>query len=179
MLNIDQLLLVLVDMQGKSISRAFQRDRLLDRTRRLVRGAQALGVPMLRTELDSDHLGHTVGELMLLAPSGACVKKMAFSAYAEPVFRKALEAVGRTQVLLVGQETHVAIYQTARDLWRNDIHVEVVADAVTARSQQNHELGLGLLRAAGISLTSVETALCELVGGVDHPAYPQIRNIVS
>jgi len=179
MLNIDKLLLVLVDMQGKSISRSYQRERLVDRTRRLVRGAQALGVPLLRTELDPDHLGHTVGDLMLLAPSGACIKKLAFSAYAEPVFRKALDAVGRTQVLLAGQETHVAIYQTARDLWKNDYHVEVVADAVTARSEQSHNVGLGLLRSTGISLTSVETALCELVGGVDHPAYPQIRNIVS
>ena len=67
------------------------------------------------------------------------------------------------QVLLCGIETHVCVYQTARDLREAGYEVEVVADAVSSRTVADRDRALARLRDCGICLTGVEMALMELL----------------
>jgi hypothetical protein len=57
--------------------------------------------------------------------------------------------------------------------------VEVVGDAVGSRTDENRELGLHKVEDAGAVLTSVETALFELLGGSDAAEFKQVQALVK
>ena len=76
---------------------------------------------------------------------------------------------GRDQALVCGIEAHVCVNQTVLDLLDEDVEVHVAADAVGSRTEANRELGLAKMERAGALLTSVETALFELLGAARTP----------
>jgi nicotinamidase-related amidase len=82
-------------------------------------------------------------------------------------------------VFLCGDETHVCVYQTARDLAALGWDVEVVADAVGSRSRMNRELALGRLPRRGIELTCVEMALFELMTRADIAEFKAVSGIIK
>ena len=90
-----------------------------------------------------------------------------------------LEESGRKQVLLAGIETHICVYQTARDLRERGYEVEVVEDAVSSRTPANKRVGLEKMRAAGAGITSVETALFELLREAGTPEFREIARLVK
>jgi nicotinamidase-related amidase len=92
---------------------------------------------------------------------------------------RALQAAGRRNVLVGGIETHVCVYQTARELLEKGYHVEVVADACSSRTLQNKQIGLDKMRDAGAAITSVETALFELLRVAEGPVFRQILQVVK
>ncbi len=178
MLTLKKTLLVIVDIQDKLARVMPERDALVESVSRLIRGAGVLGVPILFTEQNPAGLGPTVPELRPLL-GGEPIVKRAFSCCGEPAFVQALRASGRRQVLLAGMETHVCVYQTARDLRADGFEVEVVVDAVASRTAANRAVGLEKIRAAGAGVTSVEAALFELLGVADGPSFKEILQIVK
>lgn len=178
MLTVPDTLLVIVDIQQKLLPAIEGADALLDAASRLVRGANALGVPVLFTEQNPAGLGPTVEPLRALLPGEPIVKR-AFSCCGEPAFLAALEDAGRNQILLAGIETHVCVYQTARDLLAAGHEVEVVSDAVGSRAPANRLLGLEKMRSLRAAFTSVETCLFELLGVAEGPVFKEILRIVK
>jgi len=178
MLTCDKAVLVVVDVQGKLARLMHEAEALFDRVARLVRGAAVLEVPVIVTEQNPAGLGPTVEEIRPLLPAAA-IAKTAFSCCGEPAFVRALEAAGRRQVLLAGIETHVCVYQTARDLLESGYEVHVVADAVSSRSVRNRDIGLTKMQAAGAEVTSVETALFEMLAVAEGPRFKAILKIVK
>jgi nicotinamidase-related amidase len=63
----------------------------------------------------------------------------------------------------VGIETHICVQQTALDLLRMKMQPVVLADAAGSRRPQDREIALHRMRAAGAVVTTVESALFELV----------------
>jgi nicotinamidase-related amidase len=179
MLTVGNAVLVLVDVQGKLAQIMFEKDALFTNLQKLVRGMQALSVPIIWLEQNPERMGATIPELRELLASATPIHKMSFSCCGEPVFVARLEALGRRQALLAGIEAHVCVYQTAADLVRRGGEVEVVADAVSSRTSANREIGLERARGAGARLTSVETCLFELLGTAEHAAFKDILRIVK
>jgi nicotinamidase-related amidase len=178
MLTIEKAVLVIVDIQEKLARVIHGRQALIDNAARLIRGAKVLGVPILFTEQNPGGLGPTLPPLRPLL-DGQPIVKRAFSCCGEPAFNAALASAGRKQILLAGMETHVCVYQTARDLLAVGYQVEVVVDAVGSRTAANKALGLEKMRSAGAALTSVETALFELLAVAEGPAFKEILRIVK
>ena len=87
--------------------------------------------------------------------------------------------VGSIQVLIVGIETHVCVYQTAIDLLAGGYEVYVVTDAVSSRTESNRQLGLQRMRDAGAVMTSVEMALFEMLKIAKGDQFKQIARIVK
>jgi len=178
MLTRQTAVLLVVDVQGKLARRMHEADALFDHLSRLLRGAKVLEVPVLATEQNPAGLGPTVEEVRPHLPSQP-IPKMAFSCLGEPAVVEALEATGRRQVLLAGIETHICVYQTARDLLAGGREVHVAADAVSSRTLRNREVGLAKMQAAGAEVTSVETALFEMLEAAEGPAFKRILEIVK
>jgi nicotinamidase-related amidase len=89
-----------------------------------------------------------------------------------------LQAIQRRQLLLAGIEAHICVYQTAVDLQSQGYEVQLVSDAVSARTPENRLVGLTRMQAAGVSLTSTETALFELLGVAEGDKFKKIIDIV-
>ena len=179
MLTSADAVLVVVDVQGKLAQLMQDREALFAGLSKLLRGARALGLPVIWVEQNPAGLGPTVPEVAAEMPPGlAPIPKRSFSCCGELRFTAALTACARRQVLLCGIESHVCIYQTARDLAAAGYEVYVVADAVSSRTALNREMGLDCSQKAGARATTVEMGLFEMLGTAEGEAFKRVVGIV-
>jgi nicotinamidase-related amidase len=171
--------LVLVDVQGKLAQSMHNKKDLFENLKKMVKGAQVLGVPILWAEQNPDGLGPTMPEIAELLTNQSPVSKLSFSCCGSDQFLKDLAAVNRKNILIVGIEAHVCVYQTAADLVNLNYDVQVVADAVASRTAENKQIGLEKSKDAGASLTSTETALFELLKEAKGDKFKEIINLVK
>jgi len=162
-LDRDSVVLVLVDMQDRLAGVMPSRDAVVAASVLLARAAEILGVPVIVTRQYPKGLGDTVAEIAEVT-HGEPVDKVSFSCPAEPAFRERLEGTGRRQVVLAGMETHICITQTALALLEDGYAVHVVADAACSRRDADHSVALDRLRAAGVVVTTAESAVYEALG---------------
>jgi nicotinamidase-related amidase len=155
--------LLVVDVQEKLAAAMPQEalQRMLKRTVALLEGARVLGLPIVYTEQYPKGLGPTVGALKEKLLDVSPVEKLRFSAVDESV-RAQLR--GRHQVLVAGMETHICVYQTVRALAEDGLLPVLCADAVLSRFEVDQRVGLALAADAGAMVSTVETALFDLLG---------------
>ncbi len=179
MLNMHDTLLLIVDIQEKLFRTMHSKEDLLANAQRLVRGAGVLGIPVVWAEQNPQGLGPTVPELAALLAHVTPISKFSFSCSESGDCLLALRQSGRRSVLIAGIETHICVYQTAAGLTAAGFAVEVAADACSSRTLENKRVGLEKCRAAGAAVTSVETALFELLKVAEGPMFKEILNIVK
>ncbi len=180
MLTRDNAVLVLIDVQGKLAQLMDDKETLFANLRKVVAGARAIGIPVLWNEQNPEKLGRTIPELEeLLGEQSRPLSKMCFSCCGNPAFLEVLLGTGRRQAILVGIETHVCVYQTARDLLDRGFYVEVVADAVSSRSLGNKHIALDRLARHGAEITSAEMLLFELLRTAEAPEFRDVQRIIK
>ena len=179
MLRPDNTALIVVDVQGKLATLMHQKEELYRNLQILIRGARALELPILWLEQYPKGLGPTVPEVAELLVDREPVAKTCFSGCGQAEFCEQLRASGCRQLLLAGIETHICVYQTARDLLAQGYHVEVVADAVSSRTPENRQIGLDKMALHGAEITSVEMVLFELLRQAGTPAFREIAPLVK
>ncbi len=174
-LDRDRAALVVVDVQEGFRKAIPGFGEIAAATSTLVRGAEAIGVPVVVTEQYPKGLGSTVPEVADRLPAGTeRLPKTVFSAAAAEGFNLG----GRGQAIVCGIETHVCVNQTVLDLLDGGVEVHVVADAVGSRTEANRELGLAKAERAGAWLTSVETALFELLGEAGGDEFKAVQRLI-
>lgn len=175
MLERSRAVLVVVDVQEAFRKAVPGFDRVAQRSSVLVRGAQAMGVPVVVTEQYPRGLGATVPEVGEALGELPRLPKTVFSAARAEGF----DLGGRDQVLVCGIETHVCVAQTALDLLQAGTQVHVACDAVASRSEGDRDTALRRLEQAGATLTSVEAALFELLGEAGTPEFKAVQELVK
>ncbi|HOT48625.1 MAG: hydrolase [Pseudomonadota bacterium] len=179
LLSQEDSVLMVIDMQGNLYESMQDKSFLLENVRKLVRGMQVFGIPVIVTEQIPEKLGPTIEPVVSLLPDAPRIPKSDFSCCGEEKIMKALKALERQQVLLCGIETHVCVYQTAVDLLGFGYDVHLVADAVSSRTVLNREIGIRKLRDEGARLASTEMVLFELIRTADDPKFKEIFRIVK
>jgi nicotinamidase-related amidase len=172
----DRTALVVVDVQEAFRKAIPDFGQVAAATAKLVEGAKAMGVPIVVTEQYPKGLGETVPEVADHLPDETeAIDKVSFSAAAADGF----DLGGRDQALVCGIETHVCVNQTVADLLGASREVHVAEDAVASRTADNKRIGLNKMERSGAVLTSVETALFELLGGSDAPEFKEVQALVK
>jgi isochorismate hydrolase len=179
MLEIQQCCLTVVDVQGKLAQIMHGREALFKNVQILVQAAKILDIPILWCQQCPDALAQTIPEIAQLLEGDEPINKAAFSCCGEEKFNTKLKELARKQVLLCGIETHVCIYQTAVDLLRQDLHVEVIADAVSSRALENKQIALNRLAAEGAKVSCTEMLLFELLKTAEHPQFKQVAKLIK
>ncbi len=174
--------LLVVDIQER-LCAAMDPQRL-DGVRRntviLLESAKVLGLPILVTEQYPKGIGPTLSDIAAAFPEGqSVIEKVCFSCADSDAFMESLRASGRDQLLLTGMETHVCVFQTARDLARGGFTPFVVEDAVISRTVRNESIGLGLMAQAGATRTSTEAAIFDLLGRAGTPEFKSIAPLIK
>ncbi len=148
-------------------------------TVRLIEAAKAFDLPILLTEQYPKGLGPTVPEILEALPESAeRIEKTCFSCAELEAVRDPLETNHRRQLVVVGQETHVCVFQSVRDLVEMGWFVHVVRDACVSRRKENWQLGLDLMHGLGATVTGTETVIFDLLQGADHPAFKHLSKLI-
>lgn len=179
MLSRENTALIVIDVQERIANVMHEKEFLIDRLQRLIRGARVLEIPILLTEQYPKGLGATVNALRNVLDEYHPIEKIAFSCCNDEKFMAALEDLKCRNLLVCGIETHVCIYQTVMQLLEQEYHIEIVTDAVSSRHLYNKELALEKLRDYGADLTSVEMALFELQEIASGDRFKKISGIIK
>ncbi len=172
--------LVVVDVQERLFAalEAERRDEMIRNIKILIPAARRLGVPVMLTEQYPRGLGRTLPEVRALVDDAQPFEKVAFSCCGAAGFEERLAAMGADHVLLAGTEAHVCVLLTALDLVARGRRVSLVADAVCSRRRENLELGLAQARQAGVTVTSTETVVFQLLGTADTDAFREVSKLL-
>ena len=178
MLTPHDVILLIVDIQGKLAHSMHEKEALFKNLQKLIKGAQILGIPILWTEQNPEGLGATIPEVAHLLSQIQPISKRSFSCCGNERFMQEFRELNRKQILLAGIETHICVYQTAIDLLDLGYEVQIVADAVSSRTAENKKVGLDKMKGRGASLTSAETALFELLKVAEGTKFTEVLKIV-
>jgi nicotinamidase-related amidase len=171
MLDRDRAALVVVDVQeGFRPYAVFE--GVAQSCAKLLSGARILGVPALVSEQYPKGLGHSAPELGL--QDEPRIEKSVFSAARADGF----DLHGREQAIVCGIEAHVCVSQTVLDLLERGVEVHVPADAVGSRHELDYERGLERLERAGAVVSTVETALFELLERAGTPEFKSVQKLI-
>lgn len=172
--------LVVVDLQEAFRSPINDFAQIVSRVSIAVRGFQILNLPIIITEQYPKGLGRTAEEILFLLPADfEFIEKTAFSSCGASAFTEKLKAVGATQIVLCGLETHVCINQTAHDLLNENYEVHLLFDCVGSRFTHDKEIALKKLKASGVVPSTVEMALFELMTDAKHEQFKEIQNLIK
>jgi nicotinamidase-related amidase len=173
---------IVVDIQDRLASAMpeAQRTEVVRAARILIESARLLGAPVLATEQYPKGLGPTVAELheLLVLAGAKRFDKTDFSACDASGFAEALKATGAKAVVLVGMESHVCVYQTARDLVARGYQVYVPIDGVASRRDDHRAAGLSLCERAGAVRTTAESVAFDWLAGSGSDAFKQISKLI-
>lgn len=156
-----------------------EKEELESNSVKLLKGLNALNVPVILTEQNPKGLGPTISGLASLLPDDEPVIKFDFSCYREESFRKKLEELQRKQILIIGIETHICVYQTATELASAGYEVEIVVDCVSSRTPENRDAAIKRMMSEGIKTATTEMILFELLGTAKHEKFKEISSIIK
>ena len=178
----NRVLLLCVDVQTRLLAEGVDAvtKPALGNMAHLVRLAGLLEIPLLVTEQNPAKLGGTSPALSQhFSDAVRRFEKMDFSAWSVPEVRRAMEDSGRDQVVVFGMESHVCVFQTARDVIIAGKQVFVPQDAVLSRHAEMCGSGLHLIEQAGGVITTTETILFDLIKKAGTPAFKTVLSWIK
>ncbi len=172
--------LIVVDIQEGFRNAIPDFAMIASRASTVVRGFQALDLPVLITEQYPKGLGRTAEEVQFILPNEfEAFSKTAFSSCGSDLFLEKLNDLGIRQVVLCGLETHVCVSQTAHDLIENGLQVQLLIDVVGSRFDHDKRAGLEKMNNAGVISSSVEMVFFELMRDAKHEKFKEIQGLIK
>ncbi|MBS1993076.1 MAG: hydrolase [Cyanobacteria bacterium SZAS LIN-3] len=147
----------------------------------LVKGCDALAVPVIVSEQYTKGLGPTVNEIKKLESAAPWhyFEKNCFSTVGADGFLSCLKKLGRSQIIVCGIETHVCVNQTVHGLLELGYQPHIVVDAVASRSEINKKIGLEKMIGSGAQPTTVEMALFEMLVEAGTAKFKEVQSLVK
>ncbi|MDD2556064.1 MAG: isochorismatase family protein [Syntrophaceticus sp.] len=173
-----QSLLLIIDLQEKLMKTMDKAEKVYRNTRIMLGACQQLKIPVVVTEQYPKGLGRTVSDVAEHLDEHLLLEKVSFSAATEEMFEQ-LRGFQRRQLLVVGSETHVCVFQTVRDLLAAGYEVYVLRDAVCSRRKENYKNGLQLMKDEGAVITDTETAFFDLLKVSGTPDFKAIHPLIK
>ncbi|MFZ2447347.1 MAG: isochorismatase family protein [Syntrophobacteraceae bacterium] len=175
----EDCLLLIIDIQRAMLKVIDTWRNVARKVNQLTQAADALGIPILLTEQYNKGLGGTIQEVLDRIRSPKVFHKEHFSACLETDFPPLIESYHRSQIVVVGMETHVCVLQTGLDLIAKGYRLQLVADGVASRTSQNRDIAIDLLREAGAVITSAEIVIFQWARRANTEEFRKVLPIVK
>ncbi|NLM19595.1 MAG: isochorismatase family protein [Clostridiaceae bacterium] len=179
-LNQNKTGLFLIDIQTKLIPAIYQHEALVKPTNTLITTAELFNLPIYVTEQYPKGLGPTIPEHMskLEKLEANFWEKTSFTACLPEIIEK-FKSDKIDTLIIAGVETHVCVFQTARDLLRLDYNVYLASDAVGSRDPENKKNVLDLMSDMGAVISNSETIAFDLLKDAKASQFKAISNAVK
>lgn len=169
---------IAIDYQEKLVPAMAQREKLVEKSKMLLSGLQALSVPVYVTTQYAKGLGNTVPEIAEVVPEAPVFDKTSFSVMECDSLKDAIPE-GTKQVILCGMEAHICVLQSLIDLTDAGYQTILVADCVSSRDEVDKAFAFVRAEQEGGKISTAEAVLYELMQGAKHPAFKTISNLVK
>lgn len=171
--------LVLVDYQPKLMPAIHGGDAVFANALMLAQAARPVGVRVVGTEQNPQGLGRLDDRVRALCD--AVVGKRHFGACGDGLAEAidADRAVGVSQVVIAGCESHVCLLQSALGVLALGRRTWVVEPACGSRRPSEHRLAMQRLAQAGATIVSTEMVLFEWLQHCDHPHFRSLLAMIK
>ena len=174
--------LLIIDEQERLLGAMADKPRaqVLKNSAILLQAAQALSVPVIRSEQYPRGLGATDSSIeSQLTEDTLKIEKTAFSCCAVAEVAELTHQQVLPQWIIAGIETHVCVLQTALQLQAAGQQVFVVSDACCSRKKAHHKNALQRLSQAGVIVTNTESVLFEWLRDAKHPQFKTLSKLIQ
>jgi nicotinamidase-related amidase len=110
--------------------------------------------------------------------SVAPVPKVDFNCFGCQAFEKVVQELDKRTLILCGIEAHICVAQTALYA-ASDYQVHVVADAIASRSPENRRIAVERMSQRGITITSTEMVIYELLRKAGTDTFKEVLKLVK
>lgn len=180
LLTADTCYLHVIDVQESLMKQIHGVEQVISVTALMMKFAKIMGIPVLANTQYKKGLGLYVQQLEELAVGIPRPDKVEFSAMANAETLTLVENLPKriTNVILVGVETHICIYQTAMGALARGLTPWIVSDGVSSRRREHHEAGISRLEAAGANIGPGEMLIYELLGRAGTPKFKEVLPLI-
>jgi nicotinamidase-related amidase len=188
LLDVKRSIVVVIDLQGKLMDMAYRSGLVVAATKRLLRLAEVLSVPVVLTEQYPRGLGPTRADVRAafdqLTVAKAFVVKTSFGCCGEPEFGAALDRllpgvpVARRQVVIAGIEAHVCVMETVIELLRAGSQVHLCWECVSGRGEEYRRHALDRMVQAGAVVSNHESVAFEWTRDKNHPCFKDVNALL-
>jgi len=179
LIRAQESVLIVVDLQERLVPAVEAPETTVRNAGILIQAAKRLDVPVVVSEQYPKGLGPTVPELKILSDGCQVFDKTDFSCADDAAIEKAINDIGRRQMIIAGTEAHVCVLQTAGRLLERGFEVFVVADAASSRAVADRDLAFQRLSAAGAALVSTEMVVFEWLGRAGTPEFKDLQALIK
>ncbi len=171
--------LAVIDCQEKMIPIMRHHDELVENCVKCVKGAKALGLPIIVAQENTKALGGTVKPIADAIGEYTPVDKDLFDATQQPEFMAQIQASGKKTVIMIGIQAHICLMLTALSLKARGYDVYVATDCIGSRYKSDRKEAERRMIGAGITMTTCEMALFEMVEKGSAPEFVELNKIVK
>ena len=171
--------LIVVDAQEKLMKVMRDPERVTDRILKLLHLARVFHLPVILTEQYSKWLGPTLTPVKEALPEYDPIEKLDFNCCSVDLFNTRLKATALDNIILVGVETHICVFQTCVSLLEKGYRVHVPHHAVDSRTEDNWNIGLSLMKEAGAIITSAETVIFQIMQKAGTKKFKEMLKVVK
>jgi len=94
-----------------------------------------------------------------------------FSIFQDDQIVQYLSAIKRKEIIFVGAESHVSIFQSSYDASHKGFTPFVVSDAASSRSKVDHGVAISRMQSIGVPVVTKEMVFFELLRQSTYPGY--------
>jgi nicotinamidase-related amidase len=170
---------LIIDIQERLFPFIHENELVLKNTSTLIKGLQAVGIPILVTQQYTKGLGSTLQPLKDALGTEEYIEKMAFSCCDDNGFMAELKKLNRRFVIVAGIESHVCVLQTVIDLLESDFQPVVVEDCISSRNLNDKLIAVARMRSEGAIITTYESLLFEVLRYSGTPEFKEISKLVK
>ncbi|MHA6804074.1 hydrolase [Salinifilum ghardaiensis] len=166
LLTPDNAALVLIDYQPEQVGTvgSIGHDELMLNVTAVARAASSYQLPVVLSTVGVE-LGAnsgTIAELRDALPPTGEIDRTTLNSWEDPDFRAAVEATGRTKIIMTGLWTEVCVAFPALDMLREGYEVYPVADAIGGISRDAHDNAMQRVLQAGAQPVTAISLVAEL-----------------
>lgn len=179
-INVNNTALLVVDIQGTLARTVDHVNHLQQNWIKMIRIARLFELPILVLEQYPEGLGGTIQELKAELGDSPVFAKRTFSGYQDPSFRQALQALKIDNLVVMGIEAHVCVFQTSLDILKHEsVSLYLLGDGVSSRKTLDRELAIKRLEKQGAIITTVEMTAFELMQDSRHETFKDFLKIIK
>ena len=171
-------MLMIIDFQERLLPAMNDYEAVGRRSEILIKGLKELEVPMIITQQYTKGLGMSVPFVFAATGSEEYMDKTEFSAMKNDQIIKATSKLGRKNVIVCGIEAHVCVLQTCLDLKEQGFKPILVLDCISSRKRADVEMTVIRAQQEGITVTSSESILFELLEKAGSETFKAISKLI-
>jgi len=176
---LNETMCVVVDIQEKLAPAINDFPAIQENCVKLLEGLNVLGVPVLVGRQYPKGLGDTIPEIKSITENCEVFDKTNFSCFKEESFKDAILKQNKKNVIIFGIELHICVLQTVIDLKEAGFNPILIEDCCGSRKDNDKKMGLKRTIQEGVTVSTYESILFELVGKAGSDEFKKISQIIK